>query len=64
MEKTIDKRENGVYNRSENKSRKIKLSLSDIEMIEEKLNQGKRIELYPVKADDIAIAALNREKIK
>lgn len=64
--KSIDKTKNALYNDNENKrfAKKIKLSISDIEMIEKKLNQGLRIEIYPVKADDIAIAALNREKIK
>lgn len=44
--------------------KKIKLSVSDIEKIEEKLNKGLRIEIYPAKSDDVAIAALQREKIK
>ena len=44
--------------------KKIKLSIADIERIEEQLNKGLRVELYPVKADDISIAALNRTKIK
>lgn len=46
------------------KENHIRLCEKDIEMIEKSLNSGKRIEIYPVKANDVAIAELMRVKIK